>query len=183
MKNLNDKKQTQRARAARRRGQVTFEFAIVVMGLLMASMAIVQFGIIYFTTSTLTNVTRDAARFAAIKASDLQRDFESSGSNPDKEPQKVLASLVLERVLATAAQASIRRPEFVRTNDKGENVGFENGGVSVSPAPYEAGKPVTVTLTFDLTQRFFLPEDIFIWLKPSENPWKAYKITSTTVIE
>lgn len=48
-----------------RRGQALVEFALVLPVLLILTMLIIQYGIIAFTTSGLTNLSREGARFAA----------------------------------------------------------------------------------------------------------------------
>lgn len=48
------------------RGQALVEFALVLPVLMMLTMLIIQYGIIFFTINGLTNLSREGARFAAI---------------------------------------------------------------------------------------------------------------------
>lgn len=50
-----------------RRGQAMIEMALVVSVLLVLTMGIIQYGIIYNATISLTNIARDGARYAAVK--------------------------------------------------------------------------------------------------------------------
>lgn len=51
--------------ANNKRGQALVEFALILPVLLILTMLIIQYGIISFTTSGLTNLSREGARFAA----------------------------------------------------------------------------------------------------------------------
>lgn len=49
----------------KKRGQALVEFALVLPVLLILTMLIIQYGIIFYTTIGLTNLSREGARYAA----------------------------------------------------------------------------------------------------------------------
>jgi hypothetical protein len=54
----------------RRRGSVVVEFALVLPMLLVMSLMMVQYGLILNATIIISNVTREAARYAAVHPTD-----------------------------------------------------------------------------------------------------------------
>ncbi len=50
----------------RRRGNMSFEFALVALVFLLLMVGIMQFGLIYFTSSTVNNGVREGSRYAIV---------------------------------------------------------------------------------------------------------------------
>ena len=50
----------------RNRGAATIEFGLVVIALLLLVIGVIQFGLIYFTTSAVNNGAREGARYGAV---------------------------------------------------------------------------------------------------------------------
>jgi hypothetical protein len=59
---------TRRSKRAPRRGQALVEFGLVLPLLLLIIFGIIQFGLLFWTQITLTQIARDAGRWAATQA-------------------------------------------------------------------------------------------------------------------
>ena len=120
---------------ARRNGQAIVETGFVIIGLLALSMGLLQIGIIYSASLTLTNLTREAARFAAVHGT---------------VPMPSLRDQVIAE-LRRKAQGTTINP-----ND------LHNSSVQVivpTPPPGQTvtGRPVRVEVNYDMRKKFFLP--------------------------
>ena len=113
-----------------RRGQALVEMAFVVTILLFLSMGLIQFALIANARVTLTNLSREGARYAAVHALE-------SGSDT-----------AIKNYVVTVADSTPL--STIVAND-----------VTISPASGNAsrisGQPITVTVTYNLRNKFILP--------------------------
>lgn len=113
------------------RGQALVEFALVLPVLLVLSMLIIQYGIIFYTTLSVTNLTREGARYAA-----------------------------------TAPVSD--DPIFTRIqNVMPPNIKYSDLNITISPDEGDSvravgsGGLITVTITYDMSKKLFLPSTFF----------------------
>jgi len=115
----------------RRSGQALIEMALVISALIMLTMGIIQYGIVYNATTSLTNITREGARYAAVKGLD-------SSVTDDAIKARVVDISRTTPVTLTAANVTI-------TPDKaGRTVAGD-------------GTMVTVTVSYNMRPKLFLP--------------------------
>ena len=116
--------------------------ALVSMVLVTLNVGLVQFGLIYNTASTLTNIARDGARYAAIHATDTTTILNGTTySNPDD---------------------AIR--DYIDLDARGTSVlvaDIPDANITITPANGAstriAGNPITVVIRYDMRKKFFLP--------------------------
>ena len=119
-----------------RKGQAMVEMALVVTVLLFLTMGLIQYGLISNARITMTNLAREGARFAAVHATE-------SGSDTSTNPALGIKAYVVQVAQSTPLK------------------GLTSAAVTVSPAEGNAartsGQPITVTLTYNLRNKFILP--------------------------
>ena len=126
MKKLKGKKN----RDGSRSGVAIIEFAMVLPILMLVSMGLVQYGIIMNTIDSLHQITRQAARVAAV--------------NPRND------SATLLKISEVCKTTSIRYSDLVNIQVLPVNV-----------AERVANSPITVSVTYPITKRVFLPSSLF----------------------
>ena len=112
-----------------RRGVAMVEFALISTLLIGLTMAMVQYGIIFNTTISLTNMSREAARFAAVQAHKSGSDQMIKDYIRDTAPSGIKYSDLTIGITPTEANATERTK----------------------------GKPITVTITYPMSRKLFLP--------------------------
>lgn len=149
-----------------RRGQTLLEMALVVPILLLLVLGIIQYGIINNAAVTLTQLSREGARFAAVHANDTGPDPNDPNGAVDSPDAKI--KNYLKKVAAAtpidykdiANSITITPPEGQRT---------------VGSVP----KAITVAFTYPLTKKMFLVPASF----PGLSGLKSYSVSCTMVIE
>lgn len=128
---------------ARRRGSVLMEAALVsIFVLLPLTLAIIQYGIVFNATNTLSQITREGGRAAAVFA--LKTSAEQPGVGMDAD------TYILSRMQVAAASTSLD---------------FNDMNITISPAMNVAGgtptrvkgQPITVTVSYDMKKKYFFP--------------------------
>ncbi len=118
--------------AGRRRGQALLEFALIAPIFVALALGVVQFGLLTQATEIVTNLTRDGARYAAFG------------------PEKTDAD-IRKFIIGQASQTPLRRGTDNTVNND----------LSITIAPAEGsrnrGAQLTVTVTYNLRSRIFLP--------------------------
>lgn len=112
-----------------RRGTTLVEFALVVTLLLVLSLLIVQYGVIMNTTVTLSHLSREGARYAAV--------------HPGTDA-------AIRSYIQTAT------PGLIRYNDLTITVTPTEGSSS-----RVSGNPISVTITYNMQRKLFLPSTFF----------------------
>jgi Flp pilus assembly protein TadG len=114
--------------SGRRRGQAMLEMALVVTVLLFLTMGIIQYGILYNASVSLTNITREGARYAAVKGLQV-------GETDD----------TIKAYMRTVASSTPIRPERM------------NISITPAQGSRRPGEKVTVSVQYDLRTKMFLP--------------------------
>lgn len=138
----------------RRRGQALVEFALTVSILMMLTLLTIQFGILFNATLVLTHLSREGARNAAVHC------LETSNQN--------------------TSDAAIRA--YVKKMANGTTLHINDSDIGISPAPNNSnrasGKEITVTVTYNLSQKVFVPK-----LPGVSQLMRNYTATSVQIIE
>lgn len=145
-----------------RRGQALVEFAFVVTVLLMLTMGLMQYGLLFNTSSSLTNIAREGARYAAVRGTE-------AGSGPN----------IRNYVREVAAKFGIPATALPDNRIIIEMVNGPNG----QPLPQSSGNPIRVRVIYDMRQRFFLPysgRNAFPGLAQFDD---SYESSATMVLE
>lgn len=128
----------------RRRGQAMVEFAMVLPLLLGLTMGMIQYGVIYNTALAVTNISREGARGAAVDILDQTPDAQGNGKKKGRQ-----------RVKARMERAT-----------KGTQIKASDLVIDVTPDPEQneavtANGDVTVTVTYPMKKKLFLPSKFF----------------------
>lgn len=145
-------------RHAPRRGQAIIETGFVIIGLLVLSMGLLQFSLIYSASLTLTNLTREGARFAAIHGT---------------VPMPSLRDQVVLELRKRAAGTTIN-PDDLKETTVEVIVPVPPPGQTVT------GRPVRVVVSYDMRKKFFLPASFPGLSTPR---FSNFQTTSQMVIE
>ena len=143
-----------RASRSRRRGAALMEFALVAAMFLMLLMGMLQFGIYLSTTNSLWNLSREGARYASVQRSD--------SDTADQNNQRI------EDHVKKPSPAGMLPPDI------------DPNKLTVSVTPDDAtrralGTEVTVTLTYDMSDKIFVPMGNLLN--------KKYTTTTTMMVE
>lgn len=116
----------------RRRGQALLEFALIVPIFLLLVLGVVQYGLLAQATETVTNLTRDGARFASLGAGQSDTDIKNY-------------------IIRQASETPLRRGTGPTIND--------DFSIAITPARASRvkGAMVSVSVTYNLRSRIFLP--------------------------
>ena len=116
---------------ARKRGAALVEFALVLPILLLLSMGIIQYGIIFNATNSVSQIAREGGRSAAVNGLKANGD-----------------ALIEQSVRNAAASTGL----VVDPTDL---------TIAISPPPSDpkraAGEPITVSVTYNMRRKVFLP--------------------------
>ena len=110
------------------RGQALVEFALVLPVLLILCMLIIQYGVIFYTTISLTNLSREGARYAATAP---VADDPIKTRMRDVLPGNIVWSDIQNNISITANPSNSRS--------------VNSGGL------------ITVQITYDMRKKLFLP--------------------------
>lgn len=145
-------------RWTKRRGATLVEAAVVVPALLVLTLGLVQFGLVYNAMLTLNNLAREGARFAAVRAQD-------AGDTPagrDKLLQQVSAYL-LQRAKGTAVD--MRSPSTV--------------SLRIDAPSLKSNSPVRVVIRYNMiANKAFIPN-----LLPLPASLANYEASAVNLIE
>ncbi|MCS6863337.1 MAG: pilus assembly protein [Abditibacteriales bacterium] len=113
----------------RQRGATLVEFALVITFLLILSLLIIQYGVIMNTAITLSHLSREGARYAAVRP---------------------------------GTDAAIR--SYIQTATPGL-IKYSDMTITITPAEGSStrvsGNPITVTITYNMQRKLFLPSTFF----------------------
>jgi Flp pilus assembly protein TadG len=114
---------------SQRRGATLIEFALVVTLLLVLSLLLVQYGVIMNTTVTLSHLSREGARYAAVHPT---------------------TDAAIRSYIQTAT------PGLIKYSDLTITITPTEGSSSRT-----SGNPITVTITYNMQKKLFLPSTFF----------------------
>ncbi|MDQ3815110.1 MAG: pilus assembly protein [Armatimonadota bacterium] len=116
----------------RRRGSALVEFALVSTLLLTLTMTMIQYGIIMNTTLTVSHLSREGARYAAVKPTDD----------------------------TNTAKTGIK--DYIEKAATSTPVKYSDCTITVSPAvgasTRSSGNPITITISYPMSKKCFLPQ-------------------------
>ena len=138
---------------ARRRGQAMVETGFVIVILLVVSLGLLQYGMVYSGSLALNNLAREGARYAAVR----------SLSTPD---DTTLKNAVVAYLKTRAAGTIVNQNAL------------DSSTVNVVRAQNVAGQEIRVRLTYNLKNKSFAP-DLF----PLPQRYATYQATSANLIE
>lgn len=138
MKRLNISPRCDTTTMHKRRGSTLVEFALVLPMLLLVSMLLIQYGLILNTTITLTHLAREGARYAAVNP---------VAANPSGSG----------RTIDSDIQDNIQAKTTLGTK-------LTDSEIKVSPTSSTTRTPggdITVTITYNMKKKMFLPSKFF----------------------
>ena len=142
-------------RRTRRRGQTLVEAAVVLIFILLPiSMGILQFGIVLNATNSLTQIAREGARYAAMRATDA--DY------PDS---------VIKAYTRTVATGTSINP-----------VDLPDSTIVISmidDKPRVSGNAIRVVITYPMSKKLFVGQELFRTTVLGAN----YTAESTFIVE
>jgi Flp pilus assembly protein TadG len=118
------------SRTSRRRAQAAIELALVLPVLMLLALLVVQYSILMNTAASITNLSREGARYAV-----------SSGASSNDS--------IADRI---------------RTVDDNYGLDIAVNDITVTPADAAnrtVGTSVTVSITYDMRKKLFLPPTLF----------------------
>jgi Flp pilus assembly protein TadG len=134
----------------KRRASALVEFALILPLLLFLILGLIQYGITYNTTLTITNLSRDAARFAAMRALDATPLPAGTTALPNP-PDVSTGSTDPDQKIKTYIYRSSRN-FGVKYADLTIAITPNNGNVN-----RQRGNPIAVKVTYDMGKKLFLP--------------------------
>jgi Flp pilus assembly protein TadG len=158
-----------RARAGKRRsGSAMVEFAIVVPFLLVLTMGLVQYGMLSNASSVVTNLTREGARYGAVHATETDTTLNGTSFPTDTAIKRYIQQVAEPTTIGAA--------------------GVPDDSISISPAvgdpSRKSGNPITVTITYDMRRKLFLPVNLnFSLIGLDLSRFGPYSTTSVMIIE
>lgn len=146
-----------------RRGQALIEMAFVLSMLILLTLGLIQYGFLYNAVGTLTHLTREGARFAAIHGTDNNTTVGGVTTTPD---------------------AAIRL--YIRQRARGSSIraaDLPDAAITITPPDSNniarsSGQPITVAIRYNMRNKLFLPSRF-----PGLNRISTYSTTITHVIE
>jgi Flp pilus assembly protein TadG len=151
-------------RSMRRRGQALIEMALVVIVLLVLTLGLIQYGLIANTKVTMANLAREGARYAAVHGTETNSDGPSDLSDPK-------TTSIRDRVMEVASYTNLKD--------------ISDANILIEPAktqadPRTSGELVTVTITYDMRTKFFMPGSSLI---PGLNNFGDSTRVSATMVQ
>jgi len=148
---------------ARRRGQTLMEMALVVPILLLLVLGIIQYGIINNAAVTLTQLSREGGRYAAVHANDTGPDIYTNPVVNDDPDSKIK-----NHIKQVAAATSIDYNDI-------------KNSITITPAigSRSQGGDITVAFSYPLVKKMFLVPASF----PGLSGLQSYSVSCTMVIE
>lgn len=126
---------------ARRSGSTLIETALVLgVILLPLTLGIIQFGLIFNATNTMTQIAREAGRYAAVHGKDVT--FDGTDAPP-----------------VAGAQASLKNYLKTVAGQTGIKWDAIKDSVATTPALLKdrvSGQPITVSVTYPMKNKIFL---------------------------
>lgn len=150
-------------RSGRTRGQTILEVTLVLLLLIIITMSIIQYALITNASSTLNDITRAGARYAAMHATESVTRYNGTDMTPDA----AIRAYIQDRC----------RGSFISRNDLPDN------RITITPASGNAarttGNPITVETSYDMRRKLFLPRSFPGLARFGSN----YRTSVTHVIE
>lgn len=151
-------------RSIRRRGQALIEMALVVIVLLVLTLGLIQYGIIANTKVTMANLAREGARYAAVHGTETTSDGPST-------PGDDAITSIRDQVIKVASYTNLKD--------------ITDANIIIEPAkttddPRASGELVTVTITYDMRTKFFMPGSSLI---PGLNNFGDSTRVSATMVQ
>ena len=152
-------RQAKRSRpGCRRRGATLVEAAVVVPVLLLLTLGLVQFGLVYNAMLTLNNLAREGARYASVRANDL-------GNTPEgrEKLREQVGTYLMQRSKGTAVD-----PRSLST-----------AGMRIEAPSLTSNSPVRVVITYNMiANKSFIPK-----LIPMPANLARYEASAVNLIE
>lgn len=146
-----------RKQRSRRHGQALVELAFVTTILLSLTMGLIQWGMIYNASISLTNIARDGARYAAVHGT-------------ESNVEALVEDYVQTRLVVGTAIPASALP------DANITVSFPNTNAT-------SGQPIRVSVEYDMRRKFILPSGKWGFLADTNNRWSRFTTTATMMIE
>ncbi len=121
----------------RKRGATMVEFALVISLLLVLTLGLVQYGIIMNKAISLSHVSREGGRYAAVRA-----------TQPDIDDN------IKQYIIDVGNQNGLRISKGDITFTPAQNS-------AANPTNRRQYSPLTITLTYNMGQHLFLPSKFF----------------------
>ena len=121
------------------RGQALVEFALVLPVLLILTMLIIQYGIIFYTSLSLTNLSREGARFAAT------------------QPASSDSSVISTQQSSINTRMANVAPSNIAWSDVSSTITYYDASSGSEISTPAAGALVGVSLTYNMSNKLFLP--------------------------
>lgn len=118
------------------RGQALVEFALILPVLLILTLMIIQYGLIFYTSNSITNLSREGARFAATAP---QSDADIEQHIEDVMPPNISYSDIKNNITILPKESSSSR----QVSDTA------SGGL------------ISVSITYPMKNKLFLPSTVF----------------------
>jgi Flp pilus assembly protein TadG len=154
-------------RSMRRRGQALIELALVVIVLMVLTLGLIQYGLIANAKVTMANLAREGARWAAVNGT-------NEASDGPSDLKDLRTTSIRDRVMEVASYTNLK-------DIKDANIIIEPPYDKTNPGPRSRGKLVTVTITYDMRNKFILPTSDLI---PGLNNFGGLtRVSATMVLE
>lgn len=156
-----------RTRSGRRYGQAIIETALaVIFVLLPLLLGMIQYGMINNATATMTQLAREGARFAALHANDNGVDAVTGTTD---SPDDKIRNHIQKATSGTSIPWVDIKDNIVITPSIGSRT---------PPPGSTATIDITVTITYPLKNKFFIPASF-----PGLSQLQSYTTSGTMVIE
>ena len=121
----------------RRGGQALVELSLVSVFLILLALGIIQIGVIVSNVNTLAQLNRDATRVAA----------QTAQTDSNKSP-----------AVFSDTTGKSQWSSYLQQECSGTSIKFSDLGLGISPTTVAtSGTTITLTMTYDLKKKLFLP--------------------------
>ena len=166
-----------RRRPRRIKGGLVVEMAICLPLLVWLTFAIIEYGIVLNTTITIAQLTRDTARYVAIKGGQANADKEAVGDS-NSDPASIKNFLKTECASTSISYTDLKAGLIVGTYNTTTGVVTAN-----TPTLRTKGSIVTVQLSYDMRKKISMNANFVPGLSVFMNASKPYVKRSSVIIE
>ena len=143
----------------RRRGATMIETAAAIVAMLILTLGLIQYGMLYNAVLSLNNLAREGARFAAVRVKEV---------NNKEQMQAQVCTYLQARAKGTSIEPAKLSPSEVSVDWS-----------STAAGQPTAGQPVRVVIRYDLKRnKGFVPD-----LLPLPDRFSSYQATAANLIE